>query len=271
MNPVAVFDFRYSESSVKQEEIAKWLSSNCKKWCFQLEEGDTGYKHYQGRFSLIKKRRADTVLKLFVNIAKPNYLAPTVGDNKTNTFYVMKEDTRIAGPWQDTDKDNYIPRQYRDLELYPYQQEILDMSKEFDSRHIDIIVDPKGNIGKTTIASIAELKYGCIDVPPINDAQQLIATVCDMCMYTENRSPPIVFIDLPRAMPKNKLQGIYHAIEQIKKGKLYDVRNKYKYYWIDSPHIWVFTNEQPNSEWLSLDRWRFWSVTKHKELQDLST
>jgi hypothetical protein len=68
-------------------------------------------------------------------------------------------------------------------------------------------------------------------------------------------------------MDKDRLNGIYTAIEQIKKGKLYDLRYKYKCYWIDSPCIWVFTNREPDENLLSRDRWKIYEIKKQKLLK----
>ena len=67
-------------------------------------------------------------------------------------------------------------------------------------------------------------------------------------------------------MNKDRLNGIYTAIEQIKKGKLFDLRYKYKEYWIDAPQIWVFSNIEPDISMLSKDRWRLWAISDDKEL-----
>lgn len=69
-----------------------------------------------------------------------------------------------------------------------------------------------------------------------------------------------MFFDMPRAMPKQALHGLYTAIEQIKKGKVYDLRYHYKDWWFDSPQIWVFSNTMPDRSLLSADRWKVWTV-----------
>lgn len=59
MNACAGYDFRYSAdvsgNRVSHETIISRLKGIAKKYVFQLEEGDGGYIHYQGRMSLIKK------------------------------------------------------------------------------------------------------------------------------------------------------------------------------------------------------------------------
>jgi hypothetical protein len=183
-------------------------------------------------------------------------------------FYVTKEDTRIDGPWDErTEKNLYIPRQFRDLKLWDWQQSVIEISKNFNDRDVNLIYDKKGNNGKSTLASICELKMNGIDLPPINDMKELIQTMCNICESKDLRNPNPIFMDLPRAMDKDRLNGIYTAIEQIKKGKLYDLRYKYKCYWIDSPCIWVFTNREPDENLLSRDRWKIYEIKKQKLLK----
>lgn len=268
MNAVSNYDFRYNEGDFKHTDIIGFLRGIAKTYVFQLEEGDTGYRHYQGRLSLIKKRRKHEALKLFTT--PPNYFEPTTNAEsiRGDAFYMTKEDTRVSGPWSDKDQEVFIPRQYLGLidRLYPYQKYIFDTREEFEPRKINLVYDPKGCNGKSTIAAICELYGSGIDVPPMNDMKEIIQLLCDECMSTNNRSPSPIFIDMPRAMDKSRLFGIYSAIEQIKKGKLYDTRYSYKKWWINSPQLWVFTNVLPDLNMLSLDRWNIYELNSKKEL-----
>lgn len=274
-SPCAMWDFRVSAETLTYTDIIDGLKIVAKQFVFQLEEGDSGYIHYQGRLSLIKKRRSaekHIILNLFPKW-KPNYLAVTVNSNfyKGDMFYVMKEDTRKDGPWSDKDipKEKYIPRHFRNRmdKLLPFQQHIWDTATVFDDRIINMIYDKGGNNGKSTIASLCELFGKGIDLPPVNDAEKLVASCCDICEGKNVRDPSPIFVDMPRAMNKERLNGIYTAIEQIKKGKLYDLRYKYKEWWIDSPQIWVFSNIEPDENLLSKDRWRVWVINENKELE----
>lgn len=270
MSQCAVWDFRANGDMFTDGELSIFFKSYAKKWTFQKENSDNGYIHWQGRFSLIKKRDKNKLMDLFdVELQKiPNYLQPTLTENhKEEFFYAQKKDTRLEGPWTDQDKakeEVYIPRQYRDIKLYNWQQQIINSAENFNDREINLIYDPKGCNGKSTVASIAELKYGGIDMPPLNDYKELIQLACNICMDSNNRTPKIMFFDMPRAIDKSRLYGLYSAIEQIKKGKLYDIRYKYKAFWIDSPVIWVFTNASPDLSMLSSDRWKVWKFSEDK-------
>lgn len=267
-----MWDFRISADGLDVDTIKTQLRKFCKKFTFQLEQGEErGYLHYQARMSLIVRHRKNELMKFWDIMPAPNYLAPTA--NATyytgNMFYVMKEETRVAGPWDDREETKkYIPRQYRGLleQLRPFQRHIYDTADVFETRIINMIYDPTGNVGKSTVAILCELFGHGLDLPPVNDAEKIIQSCCDMCEAKDLRNPSPIFVDLPRAMNKERLNGIYTAIEQIKKGKLFDLRYKYKEYWIDSPQIWVFSNIEPDLQLLSRDRWKVWSVNESYEL-----
>lgn len=268
-SPIYRYDFTL-KNIMPSDNIIKILNVHAKKWVFQLEKGKEGYEHYQGRISLLIKKRQSELINM-------NILPTATHWSRTQNIckgfdYVMKDDTRILGPWKDTDKPRYIPRQYRGKmdTLRPFQKQIIDSAKIFDERKINIIVSYSGNIGKTVISSLCELYLNGIDLPPCNDAEKLIQSCCNICMKKNMRNPSPIFIDLPRSFNQEKMNGIFTAIEQIKKGKLYDTRYNYTEYWIDSPQIWVFTNEYPDLDYLSKDRWNIWEVDKYFNLKKFS-
>lgn len=263
MAQCAVWDFRANRDYYTVDYLKTFMKDNAKKWSFQLERGDNGYEHWQGRFSLIKKRNKKALISLWSK--EPNYMEPTLKENhKDEFFYAMKKDTRIDGPYKDDDKEIYIPRQFRNIKLYEWQQQIVDSINDFNDRKINLIYDPVGNNGKSTVSALCELVYGGIDMPPLNDYKELVQLACNICQDGNNRTPKIMLFDMPRAVKKDQLNGLYSAIEQIKKGKLYDIRHHYKCYWIDSPVVWVFTNVMPDTNYLSADRWTYWTINNKK-------
>lgn len=266
----AVWDCRFNaDPNVNHQMIIDKFNLIAKKWVFQKEKGHkTGYEHYQCRISLRKKTTKNSLLKLFDDV-KPNYLEPTSAENakNDNVFYVIKEDTRIEGPWKSTDpKPKFIPRQFRNIkDLYPMQQTILDSTP--DSRCVDVISDTQGENGKTVAAFLAYYRKNAEYVPPMNDAQKLIEFIfCIIDECEDDKTPDMFIFDLPRSMSKDCLYGMYSAIEQLKNGFIYDTRYKGKRRWINSPAIWVFTNEVPDVSRLSADRWRIWNINDKKEL-----
>ena len=69
--------------------------------------------------------------------------------------------------------------------LYPFQREIVESAARFDARTINMIYCQYGNQGKSAIAALAELFLKGVDLPPVNDAEKLVQTMCDICMAKE--------------------------------------------------------------------------------------
>lgn len=253
---LVTWDFTLPESAVEShEEIITKLKEFCKSWAFQLEEGEaTGYKHYQGRFSLKIKARFNRCKEL-IGFDKI-HLSPTSKNNQKNNFYVTKEETRIAGPWVDKDEATpYIPRQVRECpNLLPWQQAIIDDKEVWNTRIVNIVYDDKGNTGKTIIAlHILAHKIG-FALPYCNDLQAIMRSIYDV------PTQKLYVMDMPRAINKEKQFQLFSGIECLKNGYCYDDRYHFKYKIFDCPNIWMFTNSMPDRNLLSRDRWRIWHV-----------
>lgn len=267
-----VWDFRASKDVLSSEILLNKLPQVCRRFVFQLERGDGGYEHWQGRLNLIKPRRGGELAKLLeaLELPLPNYIAPTAKVNHDKeAFYCLKFDTRIDGPWTDKDTPEYVPWHLRKVtELYPWQQTLISsgLDENRDDRIVDCIVDQNGCSGKSTVASLGELKHGHTDMPTVNDGTLLTATLCDILTAQQNRKPRVIYFDMPRSQSKDKLYGLFTAIEQVKKGKVFDLRYSYKCWWFDSPRIWVFANEFPDVRYLSMDRWRFWHIDPQSQM-----
>lgn len=238
--------------------VVAYLKQWCKAWCFQTESGEevrddgTTYIHYQGRFSLkVKARMPPSGLE-------PAHFSPTSRANRDNNFYVTKEETRVMGPWQDTDvPETVMPLQYRfpaDGGYYPWQRKIIDINRAFDARKINILFDPRGKRGKTFLAareSVLGKARFVVHVGEYRDVMRMIMDTPKVRTY---------FINVPKAMSDKAKADLYAAMETIKDGYAYDDRYKYREEWFDSPNIWVFTNTMPKVELLSNDRWRYWRI-----------
>lgn len=269
-----LYDIRFSKTQyATYSDLFNVLSKISKKFIFQEEKGDkNGYLHYGGRISLFKKMRKHKLLDLFEDEKKPHYCEGTnknlVKDIKNNPdkfyHYHDKDHTREAGPWTDKDKkpDIYIPRQYRYDTLLEWQQQALKWGETFDSRRVYYIYDPIGNNGKSVLTGIIALKHGGIVLPQVNDYKDMMQYICNRCMDQNIRSPPYVILDLPRAL-KN-IEMMYTAIESIKNGHLWDMRNHAKEWYIDSPCIIVFSNNPPSESLQSKDRWCIYEIVEKK-------
>lgn len=272
MSQITGFDITIPASEYgSHHELGLALKDWCKSFCFQLEEGEeTGYKHYQCRVRLLKKKRLSEVVAQIAPVLKGHW-SPTVKDvHKKNAFnYVMKADTRLDGPWTDEDFVNppKLTRQLKTFlknELRPWQKAIMDMILVPDDRKIIFVYDFIGNTGKSIFAEFLEYKGVACELPPLRafeDLMQFAAGLADQTCY---------LIDMPRALKKDKLSEFYSGIECLKNGILWDKRYSAQKRRQDRPNIVVFANELPAFEFMSKDRWNVYEMAEHFDLNDVS-
>lgn len=262
--PCCCYDFRWNGDGLSFSEILKRLKGIAKRFVFQKEEGDSGYVHYQGRMSLVKKRRKHEVLKLFED--PPQFLEPTSIPEYTkgDAFYQQKVDTRIEGPWTDKDEVVYIPRQVREMEgLRPFQKSIIDNVDVWDKRSINVVYCERGNLGKSCLVSYMRAYKLGRALPPVNDYKDLLRMVCDL------PTSRMYLFDMPRAMNKDKMYQFYSAVETIKDGYAYDDRYTFKEKSFDCPNVWIFCNVLPDIAMLSADRWKLWKIDNSYNLRKI--
>jgi len=254
-----VWDFTWSQENISTRPSAELLNKECKKWAFQLEEGEGGYKHYQGRISLKVKARLGQVIDMF---PKGVHWSVTSKANCENQFYVLKDETRIEGPWKSTDP--YIPKQIRMIkELRPWQKDVLKISGNWSTRDINVIIDPKGNNGKSTLVLWAIANKLGQQLPACNNYKDLMRMAMNVHEATNFKT---LFIDMPRGLNKEKVGAMFSAIESIKNGYLWDDRYEFKQKLIDCPAVWVFTNKTFERGDLTDDRWKLWGISNDQEL-----
>jgi hypothetical protein len=245
-----VYDFTSFETD--HTIIMKWCKKYTKKWCFQQEEcPSSGNLHFQGRISLKLKKRLTEICKDNLKF----HFTITSKENRENNFYVTKEESRIDGPWSDEDEVVYIPRQVREINcLKKWQDSIIQISKNWDTRSVNVLIDKDGGIGKSTLVSYVRAHRMGRKIPAVNDYKDLMRMVCDI------PTSSLYLIDMPRGMSKRGLIGFFSAIEEIKNGYAWDDRYKFTEKIFDCPNIWIFSNALPDKDLLSHDRWKLWEV-----------
>ena len=266
-----VYEFRITATNLSHTELISYFKGIVKKYAFQKEKGEeNGYLHYQGRLSFIKKVRKSNALRIFPDelkqiMLKDGYwLCPTITKEylKGEGFYHLKEQTRVAGPYKDTDVVRYIPRQIRECpKLRPFQQTIVDDCDNWDTRTINVVYEPLGNRGKTILVGYCRAYNIGRALPMVNDYKDLLRMVCDL------PTSRMYLFDMPRSIKKDRLFQFFSAVETIKDGYAYDDRYSFKEKNFDSPNIWIFTNTLPDTSMLSLDRWKIWKITKNYKLK----
>lgn len=228
------------------------------------DDEDDGYIHWQISLSLHKRRRWSEIRRILVdtdNVLQFGHWSPSHSTTRAS-LYCMKADTRIKGPFKDTDeKPPYIPVQIAKIsKLYPWQQELIYRSLpcNHDHRSINIIYDRGiGNQGKSFICSYMAVHRLARNIPPFNGP-----TAMDDIMACIMAKEPVncYLIDQPRSMLKRNMAGFFSGVEMISNGYIYEKRYAFRERWQDSPSIFIFTNEIPDSAYLSKDRWKLWVV-----------
>lgn len=268
-NQVTGYDLTIPAAEFDLGAAIRFFKDWGKKWVFQLERGDaTGYLHWQCRLSLHTKRRIGELLQLTKDILPAGHhwsITSSTCHAGCNFNYVMKADTRVDGPYKDSDYEEPPPltRQLKSFlteDFYPWQQTVFDSIAEADDRSIKLIIDTHGNAGKSIFCEFLEYKGLAFEIPPMRtmeDIMQCVMSIKDKKCY---------IVDMPRAMKKDKLADFYSGLEALKNGVAYDKRYSFKKKRMDRPQVVVFSNTEPDYDFMSMDRWQVWFMTQDKRL-----
>lgn len=172
--------------------------------------------------------------------------------------YVMKEETRVSGPWTNQDAPAYIPRAFRQpVLLRDWQHRVLERIRldEHPDRTVHMVVDPVGNHGKSFLANYLKFKKLWIRIPSTMDSADKLMQ-CALALVGERREVAGFIIDIPRACAARHFFTLAQAIESIKDGVLYDWRYAFKEHVIEPAPVLVFSNWKPDLKALSEDRWK---------------
>lgn len=222
-----------------KEDLAKWLQEHHAKEGVVGREisPSSGKVHYQCKIHL---DRGET-LEGWKALIGP-YGHVEIAQNKKFDGYEEKDGDFIKWPASPIGK-------FADIDLLPWQREVLDRWEKQDDRKILVIIDEIGGCGKSTLAKHMEAK-GMADVCPVVSDEYNDYT--GYCM--EFPAKGYVF-DVPRASSIKRRCAMWSGLEQIKNGLLFEKRYKPRKMWIEPPKMIVITNEEPPWEMLSQDRW----------------
>lgn len=227
------FTIPYEEYSASQ--LSQNLKGFSKEFLFSGEIGASGYKHWQGCFSLRQKEYFSTVKNLF---SQNTHLEPCKNWIKSKT-YCKKEETHIEGPYDEKYEFVDLPDK-----LYAWQQEVVDLcTVKPDNRTIFWYWDAEGCKGKTTLCKILAVKMGASIIG--NGAMKDIA-------FSIGEAPKIVAMNITRT---NEGRVNYGAIEAVKDGLVFSSKYESKMKIFNCPHVFVFANFEPNYSSMSQDRW----------------
>ena len=265
---------RPTPSRVKQV-LAEFFA----QWMFQLEKGHNESKeHYQCRGILSEGQMTETLLSIFECRGYDRRDVTFLPESNNSisqgglSFYVMKDDTCIEGPWHDP---TYNPRKRvvyegKDLECmktpFNFQKRIMDIcSSEPNDRDMNWVYNSNGCGGKSKMMKFMRMnsEWDMARVP-MGSATQIKTSVI------EKGPHKMYMVDLPRVRGGDeRQQELFSALEEIKNGWVESpMYGKTAELLMEPPHIWIFSNELPNLSCASTDRWIIWNLfTNHLGVQ----
>lgn len=281
-------------------ELKKFIPRFFRKCGFQLEiTKENKILHWQIRGRCLKKWTKNSLIKELSSTILCNCnISPTTNENKDNFNYAAKIDcTKIStvpsyifekNTFKTIDEnnektidksDNFIGWKFslERIKLHNHQLSIIDIAKKettiksstWNDRNCNFIADFKGNSQKSTLCGVLKfnnLGLNIIKLPCINDYKVLMQDLYQQASITEKRDNFIIIMDFPRALNKDRIYQIYSALEESKEGLFYDPRYDRKEYAINCPSIWIFSNQPPDLECMSNDRWKFWEIENNELL-----
>lgn len=214
------------------------------------EVGEGGYEHYQVRVVYKTEHTMEWMLKVWAPWGH-------VTASHVRDFKYCEKEGKFYRSWEK------CLNKYLEIDLREWQGQAVGLLKEQNDRQIVVIVDEAGNHGKTVLSKYCQITRKATYVPPMGDAQDLMA-------FAMAKPSAGYIFDMPRTESIKEKKGMWSAIEQIKNGYLYDKRYNYRDMWIDPPAILVMANEEPPWNNLSADRWKVYTFEKWGEHEILA-
>jgi len=226
----------YLETEIKV--LCDKFNSICESYVFQKEIGEKGTPHLQGVIFLHKKARwSEFGLSNKINWSKTR--------NKDKAIeYCQKLDTSVGEIYS-----KGLPKPIKIIEkLRPFQLEIENIFlTEPDGRTLHWYYDLIGNVGKSSFCKYMFVKHNAITVQG-GKAADLLNIVFNLDM----NSISMIIIDIPR-VNGNKIS--YNFLECVLNGMITNTKFETGVKVFNPPHIVVLSNEYPDTEKVSLDRW----------------
>lgn len=245
------------------ENIVNYFVSLNSKYVIGREIGENETPHLQGYFCAKNQVRFSTLKNKFPKV----HWEKAKGNLKQNYNYCTKDGNFITNI--ETEENfreklkNECLIEYKNVVWKHWQQEIIDTCNEVaDNRTINWYWEPDGNSGKSFLA-----KYLCItkNVVIAEGKKNDVFNQINTCIM-QGRKPEIIILDIPRY----NLEYInYGLIEQVKNGCVYSGKYEGGMCIFKSPHIFIFANEEPDIDKMSLDRWNIVRIGEEEEKKEI--
>lgn len=171
--------------------------------------------------------------------------------------YCLKEDSRKPGGLQWQKALPAPPRalqRYTKDELRPWQRRVYDVCctpPARDDRTVRWYWEATGGVGKSFLV---KTMYDEDDFTVISVSGKATDIFFAVKAFIEEHKegPDVVIVDVPRVMGDHVS---YQAIEKIKDGLLFSGKYEGGTIRFNTPHVLVFSNQPPERENFSVDRW----------------
>lgn len=234
-----------------------------KHYQFQLEstrkedDPEGANYHFQGMANLKVRDRCTALIK---KVNKSEFrgmeISPT-HNTEALKMYTIKNDTKVNDRyvWSDLVIEKIYEGKDLPTELFLWQAMLEKyIQGPVCDRRIVWIYDKEGCGGKSKFCKYMDWKY---------KTQTIGYSDSKDAMYMVSKSPgaKAYFFDLTRTKPKMFSQGdLYASIEQIKNGHFMNSKYESKVVLMDPPHVVIFSNQMPDMDSLTTDRWTVYSL-----------
>lgn len=224
------------------QSFGQWLSEHgAREWCIGEETGLDGYEHFQ---IVVHFKKGVNSRILQQNLGPFGHVEPS---HVHDFDYAMKTGNYIKSWYDPLDE-------FKDVELYNWQKDVLDLLEKQTDRQILCIVNKNGNVGKSFLSKYCEAN-GLMDVCPVISEE-----FNDYTAYCFQFNAKGYIFDVPRSESTKKRKTMWAGIETIKNGLLFEKRYQPRKKWIAPPKILIMTNYYPPVEVLSFDRWQIFEL-----------
>lgn len=217
--------------------------SSIKRYIFQEETGKCGTPHLQGYIEFKKKVRPMSIFK------KNNIHWEKTRDINASISYCSKPETRSGNIFTNIKMDEELIL-LKDDTLHEWQKNVLkEINNKPNDRKIIVYVDKKGGKGKTQLCKLLCAKHDALCVSgKSGDMKYAIVKFKEINHFY----PKIILFDVPRC---NVDYISYEGLEKIKDGLFFCGKYESCQVIMNSPHIYMFMNEDPDTDKCSDDRW----------------
>ena len=242
------------------------------QWVFQLERGEISEKdHYQCRMILEDGQMTETMLTIFEarGFDRRDVTFHPESNNSIQqgglSFYVMKDETRILGPWTDpsyqTKREGWVPEMCKVIvdAPRPWMTSLLAILKS-PPHHRAITwvctLDGLGGVGKSLFNVYLEATGKACFLGSGTPTQILEATIAE----GERRA---YTLDLPKTQDSNIRIGDYiNVLEVVKNGFIKTAMHgkRKKLIMNQRPHLVVFSNILPPLHTMTEGRFHVYTI-----------